>query len=89
MEEYVCYYFYFFLLLALILSLIAAMVITARALLDLQKRDITPFLAPTLVSSGRENQYGVTKRAWLPLWRTECLCSIISSLNLLHPSRLI
>ena len=55
---------------ALILSLIAAMVITARALLDLQQRDITPFLAPTLVSSGRENQY-------LPagLWHISCLAA--------------
>ena len=56
------------LILALILSLIAAMVMTARALLDLQQRDITLFLAPTLVSSGRENQY-------LPagLWHVHCL----------------
>jgi hypothetical protein len=58
------------LIMVLILSLIAAMVMTARALLDLQQRDITPFLAPTLVSSGRENQY-------LPagLWHISCLAA--------------
>ena len=58
------------LIIALILSLIAAMVMTARALLDLQQRDITPFLAPTLVSSGRENQN-------LPagLWHISCLAA--------------
>jgi hypothetical protein len=55
---------------AFILSLIAAMVITARALLDLLKRDTTPFLAPTLVSSGRENQS-------MPagLWHISCLAA--------------
>ena len=47
-------------IIAFILSLIAAMAITARALLDLQQRDITPILAPTLVSPGRENQYLLT-----------------------------
>ena len=55
---------------ALILALIAAMVITVRALLDLQQRDITPFLAPTLVSSGRENQYLLTG-----LWHISCLAA--------------
>ena len=58
------------LLIALILSLIAAMVITARALLDLQQRDITPFLTPTLVSSDRENQYLLTG-----LWHISCLAA--------------
>jgi hypothetical protein len=58
------------LIIALILALIAAMVLTARALLDLQQRDITPFLAPTLASSDRENQY-------LPagLWHVHCLAA--------------
>ena len=58
------------LIIEFILALIAAMVITARALLDLQQRDITPFLAPTLVSSGQENQY-------LPagLWHISCLAA--------------
>ncbi len=40
------------------LPLLAAMVLAAGALIDLQKRDTTPFLTPTLVSSpGGENQY--------------------------------
>ncbi len=55
---------------ALILALIAGMMITARALLDLQQRDITPFLAPTLVSSGRENKYLLTG-----LWHISCLAA--------------
>ena len=59
-----------FVIIALILSLIAAMVMTARALLDLQQRDTTPFLAPTLVSSGRENQYLLTG-----LWHISCLAA--------------
>ena len=43
---------------ALNLPFFAAMVLTAQALLDLEKRDTTPFLAPFLVSSpGGENQY--------------------------------
>ncbi len=58
------------LLMVLILALIAAMVITVRALLDLQKRDTTPFLAPTLVSAGRENQYLLTG-----LWHISCLAA--------------
>ncbi len=57
-------------IIALILSLMAAMAITARALLDLQKRDTTPFLAPTLVSSGRENQYRLAG-----LWHISCLAA--------------
>ena len=55
---------------ALILSLIAAMVITARALLDLQQRDTTSFLAPTLVSSGREHLYLLAG-----LWHISCLAA--------------
>ena len=45
-------------ILALILPLLAAMALAALALLDLIKRDATPFLAPALVSypSG-ENSY--------------------------------
>ena len=43
--------------LALILPLLAAMALAALALLDLFKRDTTPFLAPSLVSfPGRKNQ---------------------------------
>jgi hypothetical protein len=43
--------------LALILPLLAAMALAALALLDLFKRDATPFLAPALVSfPGGENQ---------------------------------
>jgi hypothetical protein len=48
----------FLITVALTLSLFAAMVLAALALLDLQKRDTTPFLTPVLVSSpGGENQY--------------------------------
>ena len=47
-----------FLIVALTLPLFAAMVLAALALLDLQKRDATPFLAPVLVSSpGGKNWY--------------------------------
>ncbi len=55
---------------ALNLLLFAAMVLAARALLDLQKRDTTPFLAPVLVLSGVENQY-------MPagLWHVHCLAA--------------
>ena len=55
---------------ALNLPFFAAMVLSARALLDLKKRDTTPFLAPTLVPSGRENQY-------MPagLWHVHCLAA--------------
>lgn len=43
---------------ALNLPLLAAMALAAQALLDLQKREATPFLAPVLVSSGGgENRY--------------------------------
>src|SRR5258708_13172127 len=37
--------------------LFPAMVLAALALLDLQKRDATPFLAPALVSSGGTTRY--------------------------------
>jgi len=52
------------------LPFFAAMGLAAQALLDLQKRDTTPFLAPTLVSCGGENQY-------LPagLWHVYCLAA--------------
>ena len=57
--------------LALILPLLAAMALAALALLDLIKRDATPFLAPALVSfpSG-ENRY-------LPfgVWQVSCLAA--------------
>ena len=55
---------------ALTLTLFAAMGLAALALLDLQKRDTTPFLAPVLVSSGGENQY-------MPagLWHVHCLAA--------------
>ena len=44
--------------LALTLPLLAAMALAALALLDLIKRDATPFLAPVLVSfPGGKNQY--------------------------------
>lgn len=44
--------------LALTLPLLVAMALAALALLDLFKRDATPFLAPVLVSfPGGENQY--------------------------------
>lgn len=39
------------------LPLLTAMALAARALLDLQKRETTPFLAPVLVFSGEENQF--------------------------------
>ena len=43
---------------ALTLPLLVALALAALALLDLLKRDATPFLAPVLVSScGGENQY--------------------------------
>ena len=42
--------------LALTLPLLVAMALAAQSLLDLFKRDATPFLAPVLVSSGGENQ---------------------------------
>ena len=42
---------------ALTLPLFAAMAFAAQALLDLHKRDATPFLAPVLVSCGRKNTY--------------------------------
>ncbi len=53
---------------ALTLPLFAAMGFAAQALLDLKKRDTTPFLAPVLVSSGGENQY-------MPagVWQVSCL----------------
>ena len=56
--------------LALTLPLLAAMALAAQALLDLFKRDATPFLAPVLVSSGGENQY-------MPvgLWQVSCLAA--------------
>ena len=53
---------------ALTLPLFAAMGLAVRALLDLQKRDTTPFLAPVLVSSGAEKRYMPTG-----LWHVHCL----------------
>src|SRR6266567_4313062 len=61
----------FLITVALTLPLFTAMGLAALALLDLQKRDITPFLAPVLVSSpGGENQY-------MPagLWHVHCLAA--------------
>ncbi len=56
---------------ALNLPFFAAMVLTAQALLDLEKRDTTAFLTPTLVSSpGGENQYMPTS-----LWHVHCLAA--------------
>ena len=55
---------------ALTLPLFAAMVLAAQALLDLQKRDATPFLAPVLVSSDGENQYMLAG-----LWHVYCLAA--------------
>ena len=56
---------------ALTLPLFVAMALAALALLDLLKRDATPFLAPVLVSFGGENQY-------LPavLWQLYCLAAM-------------
>src|SRR5258708_6886540 len=50
--------------------LFAAMVLAALALLDLQKRDATPFLAPAFVSSGGKTRY-------MPagLWHVHCLAA--------------
>src|SRR5207247_1379438 len=59
----------FLLTVALTLPLLAAMGLAAQALLDLLKRDATPFLAPTIVSSsGGKSQY-------MPagLWHVHCL----------------
>ena len=58
----------FLITVALTLPLLAAMALAALALLDLLKRDATPFLVPVLVSSGGENQY-------MPvgLWQVHCL----------------
>jgi hypothetical protein len=58
----------FFITVALTLPLLVAMALAALALLDLFKRDVTPFLAPVLVSSGGENRY-------MPvgLWQVYCL----------------
>jgi hypothetical protein len=47
----------FLITIALILPLFAAIVLSALALLHLQKRDATPFLAPVLVSCDGENHY--------------------------------
>ena len=54
----------------LTLPLFAAMVLAGLTLLDLQKRDATPFLAPTLVSSGGKNQYMLAG-----LWHVHCLAA--------------
>lgn len=56
--------------LVLTLPLLAAMALAAQSLLDLQKRDATTFLAPSLVSSGEKNQY-------MPagLWQIYCLAA--------------
>ena len=54
----------------LTLPLFAAMGLAAQALLDLQKRDTTPFLVPVLVSCGGKNRY-------MPagLWHVHCLAA--------------
>ncbi len=54
----------------LTLPLFAVMALAGLALLDLQKRDATPFLAPALISSGGKNQY-------MPagLWHVHCLAA--------------
>jgi len=57
--------------LALTLSLLVAMALAALALLDLLKRDATPFLAPVLVSfPGGENHS-------MPagVWQVSCLAA--------------
>jgi hypothetical protein len=57
--------------LALILPLLVALALAALALLDLFKRDATPFLAPALVSSpSGENRY-------MPagVWQVYCLAA--------------
>jgi hypothetical protein len=57
--------------LALILPLLAAMALAALALLDLFKRDATPFLAPALVSfPDEENQYMAAG-----VWQVYCLAA--------------
>jgi hypothetical protein len=50
--------------------LVAAIVLAGLALLDLQKRDATSFLAPALVTSGGKNQF-------MPagLWHVHCLAA--------------
>ncbi len=56
---------------ALTLPFFAAMMLAVGALIDLQKRDTTAFLTPTLVSSlGGENQYMPTG-----LWHVHCLAA--------------
>ena len=56
---------------ALNLPIFAAMALVAGALIDLQKRDTTPFLTPTLVSSpGGENRYVPAG-----LWHVHCLAA--------------
>ncbi len=52
------------------LPFFAAMVLTAGELIDLLKRDTAPLLTPTLVSSGRENQYVPAG-----LWHVHCLAA--------------
>src|SRR5947209_19508773 len=55
--------------LALTLPLLAAMALAAQALLDLFKRDATPFLAPVLVSlPGGENHFMSSG-----VWQVSCL----------------
>ena len=60
----------FLITVALTLPLLAAMAFAAQALLDLHKRDATPFLAPVLVSCGGKNRY-------MPagLWHVHCLAA--------------
>ena len=60
----------FLITVALTLPLFVAMALAALALLDLLKQDATPFLAPVLVSSGRENQYMLAG-----LWHVYCLAA--------------
>ena len=60
----------FLITVALTLPILVAMALAALALLDLLKRDATPFLVPVLVSSGGENQY-------MPVgvWQVYCLAA--------------
>jgi len=61
----------FLITVVLTLPLLAAMALAALALLDLLKRDATPFLAPVLVSSpSGENRY-----LSAGLWQVHCLAA--------------
>jgi hypothetical protein len=57
--------------LALILPLFAAMALAAQALLDLLKRDATPFLAPVHVSSPSGEDHSMSAG----VWQVHCLAA--------------